>query len=165
MEGEDNGVMIADAQFAAAMAVSSRTVISVANPRWGDAAQTLLDVDVVFLELGPEPVPFTTAAHADTDYGLAIWEAGINGDYGPIVEYAPPPTPPIVVALGDFWSRLTDEDAEEFDGAMMAKPIRLRRLYQAEQTAYSEGTELFDAVSATLVDLFGQARRNALLAA
>jgi len=115
---------------------------------------------------GAEPEEVTYILSPTDQYGiapamrLAVTDWINNG--GDLQDYVAPPPPPLVIALGDFWSRLTDEEAEEFDGAMTAKPIRLRRLYQAEQTAYSDGTELFDAVSSTLVDLFGEARKDAL---
>lgn len=109
--------------------------------------------------LGPTD-PYGMAPELRVVVEAWVQEGNPVGEY---VEPPPPPAPPKVVALGDFWTRITDEEAEQFDDAMMAKPIRLRRLYMAEQSAYTEHTELFDAVSEVLADLFGDARRDELL--
>lgn len=69
----------------------NRTVVSVANPRWGDAAHSTLAADVVFEELQSlGAVPFSTSAGADTEHGQQVWDNAIAGQYGPIAEYVAP---------------------------------------------------------------------------
>ena len=72
----------------------NRTVVSVSNLRWVNSDQTMFDADVLFQELEAfGPVPFTAVDGADTRHGREIWEKAINGDYGSIAEYVPPPEP------------------------------------------------------------------------
>src|SRR5579859_4111758 len=69
--------------------VSPLRVTSVANPRWGNSTQTLLDVDVTFK--GDSTMhAYTAMANADTPDGIAIWIAANKGIYGPISPYVAP---------------------------------------------------------------------------
>lgn len=128
--------------------------MTVQGPLEGDEPEDLVYV------LGPTD-PHGIAPEVRAAVALWIVDGKPVGEY---VEPPPLPAPPQIVSLSDFWTRITDDEAEQFDDAMMANPIRLRRLYMAEQTAYTEGTELFEVVSATLVQLFGQVRRDQLFA-
>lgn len=62
------------------------TYSSVANPRYSNADQTMIDCDVVFAHLGSDPVPFSASK-----YGLAheqlIFAECRAGMYGPVREY------------------------------------------------------------------------------
>ncbi|MDZ7595881.1 MAG: hypothetical protein U0932_14630 [Thiobacillus sp.] len=73
-------------------------IISAANPKWADAAQTRLDLDLTTEEFGV--IPFTAAAHESV--GADLIARAIAGEFGSIAP-APPPPPPtpeqIVAAL------------------------------------------------------------------
>lgn len=63
-----------------------------------------------------------------------------------------------------LWERLTDEEADEFDGAVTTRlPVRLRRQFALATSMQSDG-ELFDWVRTILIDLVGETRALAVLA-
>jgi len=64
--------------------------LSVSNPRWANAEHTQIDCDVIFVDLGPTPVPFTAVASGDLPHAHQIFEECVSGKYGPIAEYTPP---------------------------------------------------------------------------
>lgn len=63
---------------------------SVANPRWSNDKHTKIDCDVVFVDLGQTPLPFTAVASGDLLHAHQIFEECVSGKYGPIAEYTPP---------------------------------------------------------------------------
>jgi hypothetical protein len=68
--------------------MTQRTIVSVSNPRWSNASQTMLDADVLFAELEAlGPVPFTATDNADTPHGQEIWDNALAGEYGEIAEF------------------------------------------------------------------------------
>ena len=78
--------------FVPATSYHFRTPVEVQSPRWMDAEQTMIDIDVLFEELRPMGhIVFTATANADTDHGRAIWDGCIAGDYGIIANYVPAP--------------------------------------------------------------------------
>lgn len=66
-------------------------IISAANPRWADEAQTALDLDVEFEELGI--LPFTAKVDDSEPHGRALFASAVAGDFGVIAPYVAPPTP------------------------------------------------------------------------
>ncbi|WP_397473750.1 tail fiber assembly protein [Pusillimonas sp.] len=62
---------------------------TVSNLRYSNAAQTAIDMDVFFVELG-EAVPFTAAADDPMQYGRDIYDAAVSGAFGPIAPYTGP---------------------------------------------------------------------------
>ena len=78
------------------MAITYTTVL---NPRWGDLAQTMIDVDVNFDHLPETSVAFTAISDDVEPHGVEIYNRCIAGDFGTIAAYTPPPT-------------LTGEDAQ-----------------------------------------------------
>lgn len=64
---------------------------NIINPRWGDAAQTELLVDVNFDHLPEELVPFTASPNDCTEHGPKIYADVIAGKYGPIADFIPEP--------------------------------------------------------------------------
>ena len=86
----------------------NRTVVSVENLQWADAAHTLLNADVLFEQLSSMGhVPFTTTDNADTKHGQEIWDKANAGDYGVIAEYVePPPVIPDRVSARQFGLQL-----------------------------------------------------------
>lgn len=63
------------------------TYTSVANPKWFDAAHTMVTVDIVFESLGTEPVKFNASPLDGMDYGREIYADLVAGKYGPIAEH------------------------------------------------------------------------------
>ena len=64
----------------------------VKNPVWGNAQHTVINCDVDFDDLSEEFVPFT-ANPLDTSNPASkeIFDACVEGEYGQIAEYVPPP--------------------------------------------------------------------------
>lgn len=86
-----------------------------------------------------------------------------NGQYSPP---PPPPEPPYIdisLPVDVFFERTTEEEAEEIETAMLAKPVKIKRAYQAA-TTFKEGTDLWAALRAELENLFGTTRRDELMA-
>jgi hypothetical protein len=63
-------------------------IISAANPRWADAGQTTIDLDVDFENIGL--VPFSASASDTEAHGGVIFNQAVAGIYGPITPYAAP---------------------------------------------------------------------------
>jgi Phage tail assembly chaperone protein len=61
----------------------------VVNPRWGNAEQTELIVDVNFNHLREELVPFNAAPHDCTEHGPKIYADVMAGMYGSIAAFVP----------------------------------------------------------------------------
>lgn len=59
---------------------------SVTNPKWFDAAHTMVVVDIVFPSLSATPVKFNASPRDSMDYGRAIYADLIAGKYGAIAE-------------------------------------------------------------------------------
>jgi hypothetical protein len=82
----------------------NRTVVSVTNLAWADAAHTTVVADVLFQELeAMGPVPFSTSADADTAHGLEIWNGANAGTYGPIAPFSVPVSQQITDAPEDLF--------------------------------------------------------------
>lgn len=77
---------------------------SAANPRYGSAANTFIDLDVTFTN--GETHPFT-AMRRDTDpQGHQIYLDAVAGKFGPIAPYvAPPPNYPALAAQAEVVAR------------------------------------------------------------
>lgn len=94
--------------------------------------------------------------------GVGSWR--IVEDHGDevTVEITDPNWPPRT-SKAVFWSRATDAEAEQIDALLEAQPARMRRLWQ--DALYLDHThEMFSAIRTGLVDLFGEARADDLLA-
>lgn len=78
-------------------------------------------------------------------------------------EQPPAPYVPINLPVDLFFERTTEEEAEEIETAMLAKPVKIKRAYQAA-TTFKEGTDLWAALWAELETLFGAPRRDELMA-
>ena len=68
------------------------TILSVSVPRWADATQIDVIVDVETTEYGV--LEFTASASDVEAHGREIHAAALAGAYGPIAAYEPPPAPP-----------------------------------------------------------------------
>lgn len=74
------------------------------------------------------------------------------------------PTVPVTTLYAvDLWSRLTDAEAEQVEGAMATQPVRVQNIFKAA-SSYRSDHELWSLLQATAVDLFGQARAAEILA-
>lgn len=68
-----------------------RTINSARNPRWADSANTIIDLEVDFDELDEVYVPFTANQNDVEEWGRTLFQNAVNGDYGAIAEFQPPP--------------------------------------------------------------------------
>ena len=59
------------------------------DPRWANAAQTLIDLIIKWDEY-PEELPFTANPDDVVDYGRQIYAAAAAGQYGPVAPYVAP---------------------------------------------------------------------------
>ena len=68
----------------------SFTLESYSNPVWVDAAQTTIDADVVFTEIGVA-IPFTASKNDPDPHGVTVFDAIVAGNATiPIGAYVPP---------------------------------------------------------------------------
>ena len=61
---------------------------SVANPRWANAEQTVIDCEITTSQFGVEILPFSADANDVEPHGRAIFADLVAGKYGPIAECA-----------------------------------------------------------------------------
>lgn len=134
-----------------------RTPVEVRNPRWMNADQTMLDVEVLFEELRPMGfVAFTTNPDADTDHGVEIWDKAIAGEYGPIAEFVPPTPEHVRANMPNLerWRVNTVIDLEpglreKIDAAIDAMPEPQRTISKnklADVQMFSRTDPLFDLI-------------------
>lgn len=69
------------------------TLTSLTNPVWANAEHTMIDCFITTSQFGDEILPFTANAFDVEAHGRAIFTDLVNGKYGPIGDYVPPPTP------------------------------------------------------------------------
>lgn len=104
----------------------------------------------------------------DDPYGILAaairqWLIDHEGEYT-ILPYIPPPPAPYLYMIETLWSRMTDEEAEEFDAAVtVASPLKVRKQFLVA-TSMMSNSELFTWTKNILVGLFGETRANVLLA-
>jgi hypothetical protein len=65
---------------------------SVRNPVWADAAKTIINCEVDFVDLVEDFVPFTSAQGAEGYTGQIYAQCAV-GDFGPVADFVPPPPP------------------------------------------------------------------------
>lgn len=104
----------------------------------------------IVLPTGPsEPVPTAPAIAVDWSQ-LALYETP-----APIVVHVPAHV---------FFARCSDEEAEALDEVMMGQTLRLRRQWMDPSVVFSSNGELWAILRAAIVDLYGEARADELLA-
>lgn len=64
---------------------------SLTNPRWSNADHTCIDCNITTSQFGDEVLPFTADQNDVEAHGRAIFQSIVDGQYGPIGEYVPPP--------------------------------------------------------------------------
>ena len=74
------------------------TITSVLNPRWANSEHTAIVCDITTSEFGSEVMPFAATPNDPEEHGRVLFQSLVNGKYGSIAEYVPPPaqtvTPP-----------------------------------------------------------------------
>ena len=75
----------------------------------------------------------------------------------------PPPVPVTIVDALDFWSRMTNEEADIVYGAMETQPFRIRKIFETAQTFRSDH-ELWPLLTQMANQLFSEERAAAILA-
>lgn len=96
----------------------------------------------------PEPEP----SIADIDQHIAANEHLL--DEPPVV---------IVLPVNVLFGRMTDEEAESLDTAMMAEPLRIRRMWSTASSFRSD-QEPWAVIKGHAIGLFGQDRADEILA-
>ena len=71
-------------------------IISAANPRWLDAEQTRIDLDIETDKFGT--IPFTASPNDSEKYGRDLFAAALAGDYGAIAAFVPKVKTPAQIA-------------------------------------------------------------------
>ncbi len=66
---------------------------SLTNPRWSNEEQTRIDCEITTSQFGDEVLPFTADKFDVAPHGRAIFQDLVDGKYGPVAEYVPPPEP------------------------------------------------------------------------
>jgi hypothetical protein len=146
-------------------------IVEVTHAQWSSADNISIIVSMnVIHHLGDtteyeEGMTFTYAA--DDPYSGAFGvEVGnwLASNPDKIEAYVPPPPQPYNFQITNLWDRLTEDEAEEFDGeATTASPLKLRKQF-ATATSMMSDSELFAWVRNILTGLFGETRADELLA-
>jgi hypothetical protein len=66
--------------------------LTVLNPQWSNAENTMIDCIVTFEQIG-EPIPFTASPMDCESHGREIFARCVAGEFGPVAAYVPPPEP------------------------------------------------------------------------
>lgn len=148
---------------------------SITDLRWANDDRTRASGTVTIEGYGDEKLPFgfdiTDPVLGNEEERSALFADFEAGKYGPVAPYvAPPPAPyvPIVIPSAVFFERMSGEEAEELDGAMMAKPVRVRSAWAGVVNQGRDVREdqplLWDALRAEIVAQFGDAKATEWLA-
>jgi hypothetical protein len=114
-------------------------------------------------ELIEGPYGYRPTDPADLAQQIGQWLADHEGEYV-IIPYVPPAPMPYSLAIELLWSRMLDEEAEEFDEAIStASPLRLRKQFNAASSMMSDG-ELFGFVRTVMLGVFEEVRVDVILA-
>jgi len=70
--------------------MTARTVNSARNPKWVDASNTLIDLEVDFDELDEVYVWFTAQISDPEEWGRTLFNNAVNGDYGEVAAWVAP---------------------------------------------------------------------------
>lgn len=69
----------------------SYTYTQAINPKWADANQTGIELDVDFDHLEDGLVPFLASPEDPEPHGREIYARAVAGDFGEVAAYTPPP--------------------------------------------------------------------------
>jgi hypothetical protein len=156
---EESKVVAPDAQ------TTIRTLIAGRNPKWADADNTVIELEVHFEEnAGLGFLPFSCSADDTTYYGIDVFNRAVAGEFGEIATYIAPLPAPYTLWVSDMWDRMTDDEGEDFDAAVsVAPPLKSRKAFQSAQTLQSD-SDLFAWVKNVLRGVTTAARADAIMA-
>lgn len=120
--------------------MATRNIVSVRNLKWDDLEETMLYMEVNFAEEPEEFVPFTPHEDDVEEYSRVLYQAAMNGDYGPIASFEPP---------------------EDVTGEEALSLLREERTLRLEETDYIEMPTKWSTLSAEQQEQW-TAYRNAL---
>lgn len=69
----------------------SSILTSVKSPVWSNAEHTTIDCIITTSQFGEQELPFTASQTDVEAHGRAIFQDLVDGKYGSIAEYVPPP--------------------------------------------------------------------------
>jgi len=107
------------------------TLKSGKNPIWKNSENTLINLEVTFVEFGDEILPFT--AHPDDveEHGRDIYARAINGEFGAIANYVPPTAEQLWIRIRDRRNLLLTQSD------ILVLPDRWATYTEERQTALS----------------------------
>lgn len=106
---------------------------------------------------------FAATLVASSNENVVVGWLYIDGVFQPPPPLPAPPHVNISLPVDVFFERTTEEEAEEIETAMLAKPVKIKRAYQAA-VSFKENTDLWAALWAEIETLFGITRRDELMA-
>lgn len=108
------------------------TYTNARNPKWANAAQNVIDIEVNFDHLGEEYVGFAANPLDPEPHGVEIYNRAVAGDFGTIAAYTPPPN----IVGEDAMTRLR----QERDSLLTASDwmVSSDRTASAEELAYRQ---------------------------
>jgi len=109
------------------------TYTNARNPKWADAAQTMINIEVNFNHISDEEYSPFTANPLDVEpHGIEIYNRAVAGDFGPVADYIPPAD----IVGEDAMTRLREERNSLLTASdWMVLPDRTS---SAEQLAYRQ---------------------------
>lgn len=74
------------------------------------------------------------------------------------------PEPDIVTVIYpvDFWSKMTDEEVEQVEGAVSQQPMKIQNIFRTA-SSYRSDNELWPLLTSIAVTLFGEERAHEIL--
>lgn len=139
------------------------TLLPYRNPVWANAESTSLRLEVQWPP-SEEWTPYATASFDPEPAGAAFFARVVAESGENIGAYVEPPPAPYTFQISTLWSRLTDDEAETFDGAMAtASPLRLRKQFNLATSMVSD-SELFTFTKGVLTTSLTAQRAAVILA-
>lgn len=115
-----------------------RTVNSARNPKWVNASNTQIDLEVDFDELDENYVWFTAQIDDPEDWGRTLFENAVNGDYGEVAAWVAPSNISGEDAMNMVRSERNERLQETDYIEMPTKWATLTAEKQAEWTTYRQ---------------------------
>ncbi|OJT50071.1 hypothetical protein [Pseudomonas moraviensis] len=126
------------------------TYLNAHSPVWGNAEHTIVNLMATFEWLSEE-VSFTATPYDVEEYGRELFQRAIDGDFGVIAEFVPPPQSiGQLIAIEDAWKAsemdlIADQliAIEDSDPSALLGTERQWRDYRTLVRAWKEGAEHF----------------------
>lgn len=110
---------------------------TVKNPKWANAAHTMINCEVDFDDLVEDFVPFAAVPSGDYEHSHEIFARCVAGDFGPIADYVPPPDKTGEAALE--WVRAKrDELLQTQVDPVVTNPLRWADLSAEKQAEWTD---------------------------